>query len=296
MRTDFKNTIILKGKEDYTTIGNSRMGGKPDLPRGMDYPVFINGFYEFILQLNLNDFKINGLPQKGIISIFYGNFIKNEAKVYYFENIDDLELKEVPINYPFAGATDFSEHNSYKLGIEPKQIPPRKNQPMYNDKQFTEEENIMHWRADFLYDNSYLLDNGIENRNELYLKINGFDSIKFNIRIDDKKEKIEYIGRTTYKEYLSIEDLIQCDITKSYETTDYRRIKQEKWLDQLEQFEKEKEYHIQRFKSFNCLLSISSSNKVGITGANGFYKLEFYGYESEFKIGNFTNLFSTRAM
>ena len=112
MPIELKNTIILDKEEDYEKVGNSRIGGKPDLPRGMNYPIFENGFYEFILQINLKDNPIQELTNKGLLSIFYGNLDNNEATGYYFEDISELEIKEIPKDEKFAGVTDFVERSA----------------------------------------------------------------------------------------------------------------------------------------------------------------------------------------
>lgn len=95
------------GDEDYTTTGNHRFGGMPDLPVDMDYPKFKEKtedgekeyLYEFIAQVNcgaiagLQDY----LPRKGMLYFFfetihnlYGSTKGNPCKVIYAEDTSGL--------------------------------------------------------------------------------------------------------------------------------------------------------------------------------------------------------------
>lgn len=293
MSIELNNTIILDEKEDYQQIGNSRIGGKPDMPKNMNYPLFSNGLYEFILQLNLNENPVQGLPDKGILSIFYGSLDNNEAIGYYFENLNDLELKEIPTSNKFAGVTDFHEHIPYKIKVRPRSIIPREKLPEYNDSQFTEEENINHWQIDFLRENSFLLYEGLDDKNEMYFTTNGFDLISYGIRINEKNNSLIYQGQNANMEYKGIEDLISCQITKFYENRRFpKKATREEWIAQLEAFEREKDTHIERFKDYTCLLSLASLNETRMTWGD-LHKLEFYGYKSDFSKGIFNEINST---
>ena len=69
-----KFKILVKDAE----IGNSKIGGKPDLRENSVYPINENGFYEFIAQLNFEEIKGTSelLPQQGMIYCLLGQFIK----------------------------------------------------------------------------------------------------------------------------------------------------------------------------------------------------------------------------
>lgn len=293
MSIELKNTIFLDEAEDYQRIGNSRLGGKPDMPKNINYPIFSNGFYEFILQINLSENSIQGLPNKGLLSIFYGSLDNNEAIGFYFEDLNDLELKEIPTATKFAGVTGFREHISYKIKVGPRKITPREKSPEYNDRQFTEEENISHWQIDFLREHSFLLDKGLDDKNDLYFIANGFDLISYGIRIDEKNNTLVYQGQNANKEYKGIEDLKNCQLTTFYENSRFpKKASREEWIDQLEIFEREKEIHLERFKDYTCLLSLASLEETRMTWGD-LNKLEFYGYKSEFLKGNFKEIYST---
>ena len=287
-----RNSLILENQEDYKTIGSSRLGGKPDLPTEMIYPILENGFYEFILQINLYDFQIGGLPKIGLLSLFFGGLDNNEAKGFYFDTIDNLETKNIPLDEKYAVYTDSIKHVSYKIKIESNKIESRSEQVEYNDEQFTEEDNIMHWKMDFLYKNSYLMDKGVEDKSMLYLKSNGFDRLAygFGLRIDEVNHSIIYFGRNSNKIYSKFEDVANCKLTTSYENQRDNNLSN-KWLEQFELFEKEKKYHLERFKEFKCILSLASMSETGMIWGD-LHKLEIYGYETDILKNNFGKLCS----
>ena len=91
---------------------------------------------------------------------------------------------------------------------------------------------------------SGLMDEGIEDKSSLYLKSNGFDRLVygFGIRIDKFTNTIVYHGRNANKVYNSIEDIINCELTVSYESQRYQnKSNKEKWIKQLKEFEENKE-------------------------------------------------------
>ena len=93
--------------ESSLTTGVSKLGGSPDLPKGMPYPVNDkSGFYEFVAQINLEEtapFDKEGLlPKKGILSFFYDKK-SGQSKVFYFED-KNLEMVIMPKD---SGAEEF---------------------------------------------------------------------------------------------------------------------------------------------------------------------------------------------
>lgn len=286
-----KNSIRLTEKEDYSEIGNSRIGGNPDLPIQMNYPVFENGFYEFILQLNLSENKIIGYPENGMISIFYGNLDNNEAIAYYFNKNQKLENKQTPIGSKFAGVTDFREHNSHKFVVEENTLKHRSKFPEYNNPDFEEEDNINHWKNDFLNEQSFLSQEGLQDKSHVFLKSRGFGKLLYGsgIWINPNSNELNYRGRNANKEYSTIEDLKQCQFTKS----GFGNVEQyEEWIKQLELFESQKETQLFEFENYKCILSLASLNETGMIWGD-LHKLEFYGIESEFLNKNVIKLNST---
>jgi len=257
----------------------------------MNYPVFENGFYEFILQLDLNENKIIGYPENGMISIFYGNLDNNEAIAYYFDKNEILENKQTPIDSKFAGVTDFHGHNSHKFIVEQNILRPRSEFPEYNNPDFEEEDNINDWKTDFLNEQSYLSQAGLQDKSHVFLKSRGFGKLLYGsgIWINSKSNELNYRGRNANKNYSTIDDLKHCELTKS----GFGNVDQyEEWIQQLELFESQKETLISEFENYKCILSLASLNETGMIWGD-LHKLEFYGRESEFSNKNVINLNST---
>ncbi|MEO6760096.1 MAG: DUF1963 domain-containing protein, partial [Saprospiraceae bacterium] len=65
-----KITATVIQQEDYSTLGSSRIGGLPDLPKSWNYPIYANNrFPRFIAQINFDEFEHtnNLLPESGIM-------------------------------------------------------------------------------------------------------------------------------------------------------------------------------------------------------------------------------------
>jgi len=107
---DFKLEIIqsltdrylIEAQKSKITLGGSKIGGFPHLPKNVKYPQEDNYFYEFIAQVNLAeliDNQIQELPKKGILYFFIDddfNVGNVNCKILYFET----ELNELEIKYP----------------------------------------------------------------------------------------------------------------------------------------------------------------------------------------------------
>lgn len=100
--------LTKKLEADNLKIGSSKIGGKPDLPKKMDWPKLNNSELIFCAQYNISDFKRfdfeNLLPKKGMFYIFIGidekwnqfSIDQEDSKIFFVENLDDLERKEYP--------------------------------------------------------------------------------------------------------------------------------------------------------------------------------------------------------
>lgn len=105
-------SILPIGKDSYSSIGNSRFGGEPDLPKYIQWPKapkeegIGTRFGNFIAQINFAEFsafsKDYELPQKGILYIFVmymecaGDAVKIES-VFYEGDLSNLERRASPI-------------------------------------------------------------------------------------------------------------------------------------------------------------------------------------------------------
>lgn len=107
-----KNSIRIKIErtDDQIMLGKSKLGGRPDLPKDINWFEFEGKSLSFIAQINcleVSDFDIEKkLPNTGIIYFFYDSNQetwgfdpkdKGNFKVYYYDgNIENLEHKEIP--------------------------------------------------------------------------------------------------------------------------------------------------------------------------------------------------------
>lgn len=112
-----KNEIIMEtdSSADKTLTCESKIGGRPWLPRDFEWPIFENKDegesypLSFLCQINLSEVKEYDtdrlLPDHGMLYFFYEceSFCwgfdpedKGSARVIYFENIEDFALIDLP--------------------------------------------------------------------------------------------------------------------------------------------------------------------------------------------------------
>ena len=89
---DIKSTI----PDDYSKLGNSRMGGFPDLADESHLPRCEYGIWIFLFQLNLADIAgvNNYLPKSGLLSFFVDRLEDPDCKVLFYEG-DLNKLKTI---------------------------------------------------------------------------------------------------------------------------------------------------------------------------------------------------------
>lgn len=75
-----------KTVESKLAVGQTKIGGQPDLPEGVEWPQFTDGKpLAFLAQINLGEVasvgKLSGLPQAGLLSFFsvFGWQVENDA-------------------------------------------------------------------------------------------------------------------------------------------------------------------------------------------------------------------------
>ncbi|GAA0403181.1 hypothetical protein GCM10009133_09850 [Cocleimonas flava] len=97
--------------DDYSILGNTRFGGKPDLPEGMAYPEFESSYYErmcgwqFIAQLNcadLVDYQAY-LPRTGMLYFFLEDQESFVCKVIYSDTTKLQSAKDLDIDDDYIG-------------------------------------------------------------------------------------------------------------------------------------------------------------------------------------------------
>ena len=84
-------SLVAIGEDDYSSIGNTRLGGDPDLPNNFGWPREQHSkqtrYLNFIAQINFAELPRNApieLPSTGILYIF----IRYAVQMYnYFSNV-----------------------------------------------------------------------------------------------------------------------------------------------------------------------------------------------------------------
>lgn len=101
-----EDCYYMKGSkaEDYKEVGNSRLGGIPDLPLNIEWPRDNGEHYIFLAQINLKDIVISNQewPKEGIIYLFLGdNESCNEVdtKILYCQNEQLAKKGKFPDDY-----------------------------------------------------------------------------------------------------------------------------------------------------------------------------------------------------
>ena len=121
-------TLLLElgGKEDYENIGNSRIGGWPDLPKEFDYPAGYDGkLYVFIAQLNLSEVSskidIKNLPNSGLLYFFLISDEDNASNIQHlvwYSDGQDLEKFNPEEGFSFYNDLYKEEFPSYKIKLK----------------------------------------------------------------------------------------------------------------------------------------------------------------------------------
>ena len=277
------HTINLVDEDFYQLLCNSRIGGKPDLPIEMDYPINDDGFLEFLLQINLETDPIHDLPNKGMLSLFNGNLDKREAFGYYFDSLDKFETKEIPSNESFSGIVDYHKTEPFKFSVETKEVISLQVQ--------IENDELNDERFESYYDNSYINGPGLLNSSELYFRTNNLELITYAVTLSKEKKAVFYSGRKD-KTYKTALDVLECDIDNFPNNIHYPKVSTRKeFNEQLKRFETNKEHHLNRYLEFDCLLSLASSNKTKMIWGD-LHKLEIFGFRKEFNKSNFSKLYA----
>lgn len=102
-------TIRLRANapdESAQTIGGSRIGGLPDLPPDMQWPIVGNRALHFVAQINLADahpFDLEcQLPESGLLSFFYDWGTSGNSVLYFNLGQENLGPRNPPPKLPDA--------------------------------------------------------------------------------------------------------------------------------------------------------------------------------------------------
>lgn len=96
---------IVSNLSKSIKVGQSKFGGIPDLPLGMDWIQnnTTNKKYSFLCQINLKEIskfeEANKLPQEGILSFFFDLDSSDDGRVIYIPDKSKLSKPNIPIEF-----------------------------------------------------------------------------------------------------------------------------------------------------------------------------------------------------
>lgn len=145
-----KPSICLKTKNGNVKIGQSKLGGMPDLPTDISFPLDKNGRpYIFLGQINLSEFNKwskNFALTNGLLYFFiqFGNDLtaKERCRIIYTQSAMNLATCELPTTYKEENvfkATKLKPHIGYYL---PKSDSREVNQLNYSTNFFEKYEEL----------------------------------------------------------------------------------------------------------------------------------------------------------
>jgi len=195
LRRTIKQTVVWTktGPEPYAQTGGSRVGGEPDLPDSLAWPVDSDGLLmSFVLQLNLAELQDaeTRLPADGMLFFFVGDYgLETEHRVLHAAAAEMGSAKRTAAPGKLSFEEDFGPYHPYLLKSGASlQLPSYS----YVDEEAVEDD-----------------DHGWEE----------YEEISFSIRGDSKKEVVRMFGYAEGQhgddEYLAALSLFGCEETYS---------------------------------------------------------------------------------
>ena len=264
--------------EDYSQLGNTRLGGLPDLPKDIEYPHNEEGYYNLLCQINFAEFenKLEKLPEKGLLYIFDGHSSEDDFVTIYTESLDNLEKK-----YPPQGMKNLNEeyNKTYYDGLKVR----FEIEHFFGEKIYDVYEYDMRKYNSLIESNSYfrshILGKSIDSLDSAYLHLKGFETLKYESLLD--REINEFYHRNFSNSLKECE----LEICKNNEKSEYFHRKKE----QLLKFDSEKEIHFNSWENVTCLIGLESLDRLGwMWGDSGFKYV--YILDEDLKNRNFSNL------
>lgn len=270
--------------EDYSQIGNTRIGGNPDLPKHMDYPSNEAGYYNLLIQLNFNELEntIKPLPSNGILYLFMGEYDPDEFFIYYYDGDQkELELKHPPKD----------KENLHEYLEEPfKGIKVQYNLNYFYDYFFLEELKKFNLKAyeEFQqvvgFENAQILGYSPVGSLAAYRVLNGFPHLEYTVLSESLGFGEEY--NQQFKSLISSAE-------KNYQEEKGERKKEiEEYIHQLKNYDKNKESHFEQVRNGNTLLLLSIPTKEKCEMIWGdYHTLYLYLKREDMENRNFSNFY-----
>lgn len=265
--------ICVEEEENYTKVGNSRIGGYPDLPSNIQWPCEEDEYYTFIAQINLSELPQNvveELPKEGILYFFLGIDEPSydiEHKVFYYNgDITKLE-KTMPPKGKEEVCFDEREFISCKVSFNPQisiKIDSEASEKIFQD--YIEIYEILCCSSDTIWGQA-------DAKRDAYFYRNELGSLMFN-------------------HYKSIEELMkEIEEKRTDGNEEYAQILEGEVLPKLIHYNKNKELHEKGIEEWHSLLKLSSLDEVGMCWWDA-GDLEFLINKTDLKNLNFTNTYA----
>ena len=277
--------VIIGEPENYLSVGNSRMGGMPDLPESISYPFNHLGFpYQLVVQLNLEDFQmivVPNLPKTGILYVFMDTSTYKHKIIYYDNHLNDLKK----ITYELSiFKTYHLPFDSFKIKFEPVN---------------TIDDNLLKilLRNDLSIDYEILQNNLLKESTRFggneYSPLGSFkiDGLCFKSNLSDLEHKmynynLHYDGIDTIEQYEKSFNVI--DNLNDAQKVDYFNRKKEELIS-AQKFVNNRGYYQELLNKWHTLFICQSENKCFEWGSPSF--LAFYIHEDDILNLNFSNTY-----
>jgi len=252
LRVNYRLQSLIQ--ENYHSIGNTRIGGWPDLPKSIEYPTKGNGYYNLILQLNFSELQLNLdiLPEEGILYIFHGDESSDDFKVIYTTDVEDLEKKQPP-----KGTINLNEEIESRCydGLIPTFEIEHffKNDILWKILEYDESiySELTKTKSNY---STQILAETFDGTKHAYLAIKGFDTLLFEcIGLAPKLNDHDY--RTQF-DYL----IRNCEVKMTDTSFDKSYWMQKKA--QLVEFDKNRQSHMEEYLKTKCIISIESLDEL----------------------------------
>ncbi|MBK9257556.1 MAG: DUF1963 domain-containing protein [Saprospiraceae bacterium] len=263
-------------QEDYSQLGNTRLGGLPDLPKNVEYPYYENGYYNLLCQINFSEFenKLGKLPEKGILYIFNGHSSDDDFFTYFSKSTDNLEKK-----YPPEGMKNLNEeynktyYDGLKVRFEVEHLFGDSRFDVYN---FDKEKYQTLFESNSRF-HTHILGNSMDSISSVYLHLKGFETLKYEIPLDIESRKFY---QKQFEKCLN--DCIS-ETKKDY-PVDYAEKRE-----QLLKFNQEKEVHFKNYNKVTCLIGLESLDRLEWMWSDSGFKY-VYILDEDLQNENFDNL------
>ncbi|PED06970.1 YwqG family protein [Bacillus pseudomycoides] len=271
--------FILGEKENYEKIGNSRIGGYPDLPSSIEWPCDEDGeYWTFIAQINLAELPrqvVNELPQEGILYFFLGldePAYDVDHKVFYY-NGDGIELQKT---FPPEGKEEIDFENrgfiSHQISFrETVHIPSESELEEILFEDYEDVCEILCYHTDRIWGNSDTYAG--DPRKDAYFCRNGLADLLFHSHMKEEEllKKIDKVDAEGRKEY--VKTLKTCV------------------LPQLREYNANQVVHKKGIENWHSLFKIGSMDEVGMCWWDA-GNLEFLIDKNDLKNKNFSNIYA----